>query len=422
LGESLAGLAEVLACARGVLVPGASAALLIIDVVDTRKLQVRLGLSESAALLGALRSGLKNAVAARGEVIPLDGGRFSVLVRAIRNEGHAVLAGEKLARVAQELLESRGVAVGSRISVGVALYPSQADEPHELLRLAQLAAEAAQNRASRVVVFDDRCRTEILAPWALGNRYAQALDTGELSVYYQPKICMSTGRPIGVEALLRWFQNGAVVATPDLFIPLAESSGLIHATTWYCLSNSLRMSNDLNGVKVAINVTPTVLHHREFLDMIRTSVSTWRIDPQTLTLEITEGALIGNFEEATVRLNQLRDFGITIAIDDFGTGYSSLSYFKKIPADELKIDKSFVMGMVKDSSDQRLVQTILALAKHFNLRTVAEGVEDWATFDELEALGCDHAQGFLFSPALPKADLDRWLRDHPGDLREGRQG
>jgi len=192
---------------------------------------------------------------------------------------------------------------------------------------------------------------------------------------------------------------------------------LIHSVTWYSLSNSLRLSAECAALSVAVNITPGMLHHREFIDMVSTAVSTWGISDRRLTLEVTEGALIADFTEATVRLKKLRDMGIRVSIDDFGTGYSSLSYFKKIPADELKIDKSFVMGMTRDASDHRLVRTIVGLAQHFNLEIVAEGVEDWATFDALAALGCHQAQGFLFSPALSRERLKQWIAASSRDLR-----
>ena len=228
---------------------------------------------------------------------------------------------------------------------------------------------------------------------------------------------MSTGRVAGVEALMRWLRDGRPVATPDVFIPLAEEAGLIQAATWYSLSNSLRMSADLAGLSVAVNITPGMLHHREFINMVKTAMTTWLIKDQRLTLEITEGALIADFTEATRRMKQLRDMGVKISIDDFGTGYSSLSYFKKIPANELKIDKSFVMGMTTDTADQRLVRTIIDLARHFTLEIVAEGVENRETFDALAAMGCHQAQGWLFAPALSQLHLQEWLGAHSGDLR-----
>jgi EAL domain-containing protein (putative c-di-GMP-specific phosphodiesterase class I)/GGDEF domain-containing protein len=402
---------------REMRVPSASLAAMLIDVADVSRFQARLGYATSAALLQSLFDGFSHALGARGRIIRLGDGCFCAIVRSVRNRGHAVLAAEKFARTADDLFGAAGVAIKPKINIGVALYPAQATQGEPLLRLAQLAAEASRRRASRVVVFDDLCDGEVIAPWNLGNEFAEALETGGLSVYYQPKISMLTGMPVGVESLMRWLEDGRHVATPDVFIPLAEEAGLMPSATWYSLSNSLRMSAECDGLSVAVNITPGMLHHREFLDMVNTALATWGIKDGRLTLEVTEGALIADFSEATVRLKKLRDMGIRVSIDDFGTGYSSLSYFKKIPADELKIDKSFVMGMTQDPSDHRLVRTIIGLAQHFNLATVAEGVEDRTTFDALAELGCHQAQGYLFSPALSAPRLKNWLLDHSRDLR-----
>lgn len=402
---------------KDVAAPTASIALLLIDVADVAKLQARLGFAESAALLQAVADRLVDALGGRGRVIRLGDGRFCALVSAIRNTGHAVLAGEKLARTAEDVFNAADVALKPTMNIGISLYPSQAGRPEALLRLAQLATEAARKRSTRIVVFDDMCGTEVLSPWELGGEFAQALATGDLSVYYQPQVSMVTGRPAGVESLMRWVRNGETVATPDVFIPLAEEAGLMHGATWYSLSNSLRMATEYADLSVAVNIAPRMLHHREFINMVRTAVATWGVAATRLTLEVTEGALIADFAEATLRLNKLRDMGIRVSIDDFGTGYSSLSYFKKIPADELKIDRSFVLGMATDSADKRLVQTIIGLALHFNLHIVAEGVEDRETFDALAAMGCHYAQGFLFSPALHADDLREWLRRNSRDLR-----
>jgi EAL domain-containing protein (putative c-di-GMP-specific phosphodiesterase class I) len=155
-----------------------------------------------------------------------------------------------------------------------------------------------------------------------------------------------------------------------------------------------------------------MLHHPEFVEMVRSALSSWNVTPSTLTLEITEGALIADLDQAIARLHGLRELGVRVSIDDFGTGYSSLSYFKKIPADELKIDKSFVMRMGTDEGDQRLVETIISLARQFNLKIVAEGVEDEATLQMLAQMGCDFAQGYLFAPALSAEKLTQWLGNH----------
>jgi EAL domain-containing protein (putative c-di-GMP-specific phosphodiesterase class I) len=248
-----------------------------------------------------------------------------------------------------------------------------------------------------------------MAPWTLGEAYLEALRSGGLQVHYQPKVHISDNRPAGVEALMRWIEDGRVVATPDVFIPLAETAGLIEETTWYALSNSLRLAATHPGLTVAVNITPGMLHHHDFMEMVRTAVSSWSLQPGALTLEITEGALILDFEEAISRFAQTRELGVRVSIDDFGTGYSSLSYFKKISADEIKIDKSFVTRMLSDKADQHLVEAMIRLARQFNFTVVAEGVEDQPTLEALARMGCDCAQGHFFAPALSVEGVASWL-------------
>jgi EAL domain-containing protein (putative c-di-GMP-specific phosphodiesterase class I) len=366
----------------------------------------------SAALVQCLAERLRLALGERGAVLRFGDARFCVLVSGIRNRGHAVLAAERMGRAAEDAMSDAAVTIAPEISIGIALYPLQAADAESLLRKAQLAAAAVHKRAARLQVFDESCSEQVLKPWELGDAYAEALRSGELQVYYQPKLRIVDRRPVGVEALMRWLRDGVPVSTPDVFIPLAEEAGLIQDTTWYVLSNSLQLAAASDGLRAAVNITPGMLHHRDFVEMVRSAVSTWSVQSGGLTLEITEGALIVDFEQATARLARLRELGVRISIDDFGTGYSSLSYFKKIPADELKIDKSFVMRMLTDEADQRLVETIITLARQFRLDVVAEGVENQATLDMLEHMGCDYAQGFLFAPALNAAQLGVWLAEH----------
>jgi diguanylate cyclase (GGDEF)-like protein len=406
---------ELLTALRGA-VQGAegSLALLLIDIADLPTLQARLGFEVSAALLQRLSERFGLALGERGTVLRFGDARFCVLVRAIRNRGHAVLAAEKLARAAEEAMTDAAVTIAPEINIGIALYPLQAADAESLLRKAQLATAAVHKRAARLQVFDESCTEQVLTPWELGDAFAAALRSGELQVHYQPKLRIADGRAMGVEALMRWIRDGQPVATPDVFVPLAEEAGLIQDMTWYALSNSLQQAAARKGLGVAVNITPGMLHHRDFVEMIRSAVSTWSVKSGGLTLEITEGALIVDFEQATARLARLREFDVRISIDDFGTGYSSLSYFKKIPADELKIDKSFVMGMRSDEADQRLVETIISLAHQFRLDVVAEGVEDQPTMDLLARMGCDYAQGYLIAPALDAEQLEIWLRGHSG--------
>jgi diguanylate cyclase (GGDEF)-like protein len=385
-------------------------ALLLIDIADLSGLQARLGFEASAALLQCLADRFALALGERGTVLRFGDACFCVVVSAVRNRGHAVLAAEKLARCAEEAVSDAAAAVTPQMSIGIALYPLQATEANTLLRKAQLAAAAVRARAARLQVFDESCAEQVLTPWELGDAFAAALRCGDLQVHYQPKLRVADGRAIGVEALMRWLRDGRPVATPDVFIPLAEEAGLIQDTTWYALSNSLQRAAAFEGIGVAVNITPAMLHHHDFVEMVRSAVSAWNVKSGGLTLEITEGALIADFDQASARLMQLRELGVRISIDDFGTGYSSLSYFKRIPADELKIDKSFVMRMLVDEADQRLVATIITLARQFKLDVVAEGVENQPTLELLSRMGCGYAQGYLFAPALNAEQLGAWLR------------
>jgi EAL domain-containing protein (putative c-di-GMP-specific phosphodiesterase class I)/GGDEF domain-containing protein len=406
--ELLAELGSALSGSNG------SFALLFIDISDFPTLQARLGFEVSSVLVESLFAYFTAALGERGTVLRFGDARFCILVNAIRNRGHALLAAEKITRAADEAMNNAAVTLAPDLTIGIALYPLQAADADSLLRKAQLAGASVRKHHKRINVFDDSCMIHVLTPWELSNTFAQALRSGQLQVYYQPKLRIADGRTIGVEALMRWLKDNRPVATPDVFIPLAEDAGLIEDTTWFVLSNALQEAARWGDLSVAVNITPSMLHHRDFVEMVRSAMSTWNVKSGGLTLEITEGALIADFLEASARLGRLRDLGVHISIDDFGTGYSSLSYFKKIPADELKIDKSFVLRMLADESDQRLVKTIINLAHQFSLKVVAEGVETQGALAMLVDMGCDYAQGYLFAPALHKDQLQAWLQSRNG--------
>ena len=390
-----------------------SFALLLVEITDFATLQARLGFEFSDSLVRQLQAHFARTMDGRGMVYRFGEGRFCAVVHPVRNAGHAELAAERLLRTADEAINESAVILAPEFTVGIVLHPDQAECAEDLLRLAQLAAASLRGRGRRIQVFEEACRRQLLSPWDLGNTYAQALRAGQLQVFYQPKLRVADRAPVGVEALMRWLQDDRAVATPDQFIPLAEEAGLIEDTTWFLFGNALQEAARWPGLGLSVNITAGLLHHRHFVDMVRTALGNWHFDPARLTLEITEGALIKDFGEASDRLGRLRDLGVRVSIDDFGTGFSSLSYFKRIPADELKIDKTFVMRMLSDVVDQRLVETIIGLAHQFRLAVVAEGVETQPTLDMLARMGCDFAQGYLFAPAMHRDRLLSWLQGQP---------
>jgi diguanylate cyclase len=400
---------ELLTRLRAALQRGGSLGLVLVNFDDLTALQTRIGFDASAALLHEVARRVRHALSGRATLLRFGDACLCVLIPGVRNAGHAVLAANKLMHEIDEAMVEASLAITPPVHIGIGLHPHHAADAEALLRQAQLAAAAARALNPPLQVYDENCAQQVLEPWSLADAYVEALRSGSLEVHYQPKLRVADGAAAGAEALLRWLRDGQPVSTPDVFIPLAERSGLIQETTWYVLSNALQKPCEQMRLPVAVNITPHMLHHRDFMEMIRSAVATWNVPAGSLTLEITEGALIVDFEEAIARLQQLREIGVRIAIDDFGTGYSSLTYFKKVPADEIKIDKSFVLHMAETPADRHIVRAIIDLSHQFELAVVAEGVENQVTLDALAGMRCDYAQGYLVSPALSLAKLQDWL-------------
>jgi EAL domain-containing protein (putative c-di-GMP-specific phosphodiesterase class I) len=238
---------------------------------------------------------------------------------------------------------------------------------------------------------------------------------------YQPKLALADMSIAGAEALMRWNRAGSGNVPPDIFIDVAEMTGQIDPLTRFAFQRAMRQMNEwpksLGPLGVAVNVTPSIIRNRELIDVITNAASACSIELSRLTVEVTENALMVDRERSHNVLTELRSLGVRVSIDDFGTGYSSLAYLKEIPADELKIDKSFVMNMLASQSDRKIVEQIVALGHAFGLVVVAEGVENETVSGELAAMGCDFAQGFHYAKPLPPDAMPRWA----GEWRAARK-
>jgi EAL domain-containing protein (putative c-di-GMP-specific phosphodiesterase class I) len=241
----------------------------------------------------------------------------------------------------------------------------------------------------------------------------RAIDQSDLALYYQPKVSLPHERVTCVEALVRWTHPRRGLLGPDQFVPIAEQTGLIRPLARWVLEAALRQCNrwrtDGIDLAVAVNLSMRNLHDAEIVDMIGRSLARWGVPPARLIVEITESSLMADAARALEVLGRLRAMGVGISIDDFGTGYSSLAYLKRLPVDELKIDRSFVAHMVHDESDAAIVRSTVGLAHELGLSVVAEGVEDQATWEFLSGLGCDVAQGYFISRPMPAAAIGGWL-------------
>jgi EAL domain-containing protein (putative c-di-GMP-specific phosphodiesterase class I) len=253
---------------------------------------------------------------------------------------------------------------------------------------------------------------------ALMGELRHAIDHDELILHYQPKMDLKTGRAVSVEALVRWQhpQRGSI--PPAEFIPLAERTTLMTPLTVWVLNEALRQCRVWRDqgldIRVQVNLSARMRDPR-LIDMIAEILRTWGAAPDWLGVEITEGAIMTDPERALEILSRLKEMGVFICIDDFGTGYSSLAYLQRLPVEEIKIDRSFVKDMVRNSSDCSIVQATVSLVHDLGKRTVAEGVEDQETRDLLIELGCDLAQGYYLGRPLPADETTDWLREHRED-------
>jgi EAL domain-containing protein (putative c-di-GMP-specific phosphodiesterase class I) len=250
---------------------------------------------------------------------------------------------------------------------------------------------------------------------ALAGGMRQAINEGQITLYYQAKADLRTGRVVGVEALARWNHPEFGIVGPSEFVPIAEQTGLITPLTSFVLDAALRQIRQWQDAGLELSIAVN-LSARSFLDThlaveIPRLLAKWAVDAEQLELEITESMLMTDPARAEATLDRLSQIGLTLSVDDFGTGYSSLANLKRLPVDVIKIDKSFVMEMAVDASDAAIVRSTIDLAHNLGLRVVAEGVESEDAWRQLEELGCDYAQGFYLSRPLPSDAATRLIRD-----------
>lgn len=292
--------------------------------------------------------------------------------------------------------------------------------PDNRLGSAILAAEEAAAEGQRWKLYDAERLKE--APWRLSllSQLEAAMETGGLWVAYQPKLDLKSGRTVGAEALVRWTHPEKGPISPIEFIPIAEASGRIRSLTEFVLDHALgtaaEMSQSRPDFGIAVNLSARLIDDPELVDVIKGLLSKHDVASHRLTLEVTETAALGTTEQHLARLADLRAFGIELSIDDYGTGLSTLDYIKRLAADEIKIDRSFVQGLQANQGDRVIVESTIRLAHSLGRRVTAEGIEDLETLNSLRRMGCDHAQGFYIGRPMPWPALIDFVRDEDGKI------
>lgn len=345
----------------------------------------------------------------------LDGDEFIIIQNDIESWDSVPAMAQHIQAAISEPLKHRGMRMSVHSSMGIATFPSGAQDAEELLNNATYALqEAKQNGRGRVQMFTDEIREKVLGRLQLEEEIKIGIKKNEFEMYYQPKIDLGTTKVTGAEALIRWIHPERGFVSPADFIELAEETGLIVPLSDWLLDNvcaqiALWNKIGLPEMQIAINLSALQFQDPDLVAKVATTIAKHGIQPKQLELEITESAIMNDASEAIKLLEKFRELGVSLAIDDFGTGYSSLSYLKQFPVHTLKIDQAFVREIEPDSADAVIVRAIIGLCQHFNMKVVAEGIETEQQRDLLREFGAQIGQGYLFAKPMPAVDFGRWV-------------
>jgi diguanylate cyclase (GGDEF)-like protein len=393
---------------------GSIAAVMILDLDRFKEINDTLGHEHGDVLLAELGPRFRGVLREVDTVARLGGDEFGILLEGLHGEDEAVGVGEKLtaALVDPFLLGDTEIEVGA--SIGIALSPDHGGDADALMRRAEVAmyvAKAARDPLSVYSVEHDHYTKDRLT---LITDLRRAIDAGEITLAYQPKLDLARLAVVGLEALARWDHPERGPVPPDVFVPLAEHTGLIRRLTPYVLNLALEQCREWGNagldLPVAVNLSARDLLDPGLPNLVAEVLRRHDLDPGSLVLELTEGSVMDRPAMAEEILDHLASMGVALAIDDFGTGYSSLAYLQRLPMRELKIDRSFVMGMRTNEGDAAIVHSTIDLGHNLGLIVVAEGVEDAESLERLAEMGCDIAQGYHVARPMPPDQIEGWLR------------
>ncbi|MCC5868045.1 MAG: GGDEF domain-containing protein [Gammaproteobacteria bacterium] len=404
---------------------GRATGLILIQIDRLNELRISVGLAAAEQLQMQLDQRLQGLARSRDRVLRISDDQRVLLVPMLMNPGQVELAAGKILREidACRLASDHSIALQSRL--GVAVDDVGKCTAEALLRHAQAAISLAARKGETVGHAHDL--TEIVAESdiRLEAEIERGLGQGEFEIWCQPKLDLVTRLPVGAEGLVRWRHPSRGLVPPDEFLPTAERSGRIVQLTWSALNIGLQQLTQwpasCGDTGIAINVSASCLYQAGFVHQVLDALSIWSVPPQRLTIEVTETVAMTNAELSDRVLRTLREAGVRVSIDDFGSGYSSLSYFKRLPADEIKIDRAFIQDLIHDDADRHIVATIIELSRRFGLNVVAEGIEDEATLECVATMGCDVAQGYLIARPMPHEQIIDYLAQAFGtvDSRAG---
>ncbi|MBS0456331.1 MAG: bifunctional diguanylate cyclase/phosphodiesterase [Proteobacteria bacterium] len=388
--------------------------LLVVDIDRFTQINVAYGYGFGDRVLAHLAARLGEVARPHDRIARVGDNRFAMILPRLMNRGHGELASQKVLRLLEIPFEHDDVRLRVPVTIGGALCPQHATHAGQLLGKAELALAIARKEDRRYGFAPDSAAAGTLSDqWDLEMELSNAIDRDELAMYYQPQVHIADRRVIGVEALMRWKNRKRGMVPPDVFIPLAERTGHIRKMTLWAMNTVLRevgqWRHEVGPLTVSVNMPSELVAHSDLPELLQNALQLFGSPSVRPMIEITERSLMAG-DRVIAQLKRIRELGVRVSIDDFGTGYSCLAYFHKIPADELKIDKSFVSRLLTDTASADITMLIIDLAHRFDLDVVAEGVEDQATLDKLASSGCDSVQGYFFAKPMPAAECEAWLQ------------
>ncbi len=395
---------------------GIRSALMFVDLDNFKIINDNLGHQVGDLVLKAIATRLRFALRPTDVIARIGGDEFAILLSDLLAPEHAGIVAEKISHSLADALQIGEHEIYAHASIGIAIFPDDATDPMDLLRLADTAMYyAKENGKNTYQFFKPEMHGKAQKRMSMETGLRHALENGEFEVYYQPKYHLLRKKIIGAEALLRWKRPGVGMVGPYDFIPIAEETGLIVPIGEWVLNQACQQIALLNiqmqePIHIAVNLSGRQFKEQHLVAQVHDAIVKAGIVPWQLELEITESTLIDTNAATLAKLEALRAMGINISIDDFGTGYSSMSYLKRMPISTLKVDRSFVKDLPGNSDDAAITSAIIAMAKSLNLNIVAEGVETQEQVDFLLARGCEVIQGYLISPPVPAAQFSEMLR------------
>jgi diguanylate cyclase (GGDEF)-like protein/PAS domain S-box-containing protein len=383
-------------------------ALLLVDLDDFKGVNDTHGHPFGDALLRAVADRLKEAAGETAIVARIGGDEFALLQAHGQNDAATTDLAERMLAAIRRPFVIEDCQLSIRPSVGVACSPRDGEDVEALFKAADLALYAAKaGGRDRIGYYEPRLEQGLRESRALKADLSEAIARGELEVHFQPIVEARSRRILEMEALARWRHPTRGMISPDVFIRLAEESGLIHAVGKFVLARACESAKGWpDEIGVSVNLSPAQLARGDFLDVLQEALGKSGLAPQRLTLEITETVLMENLERGNEVIKQARALGARVALDDFGTGFSSLSYLQTFALDTVKIDRTFIAAMETNPRTREIVPLIAAIARNLGFRTVAEGVETQSQLDLVIAAGCQAAQGYYFSRPLPASEFD----------------